>query len=354
MSLGPWSETFYRMKADEAELLLLDSLMLRAGLPCGDSHPDAEDLADNPRAIVDYSAALLGRHRVSFDDEKPNQIIGRAYEYGLQGTIATAVRLAVLSAYEQAPGTHHVWAGRTQVADFKPSQIGYAASMAELKPVAGGAVEYAQLSGASEIATVKEYGRILQCGRHALAANDISSVLAGAAAYGVAADTLESNQVYTALAGNATLSDGVAVFHSTHANVGATHIPDATGISAAIVLLRAQTDEQGQYLPMTAAAIVVPPAQETTALAAVTSLWGVGPDRPAVRGEPRLTAANNWFLFCAPRERPVVQVVTLRGTSGPTVSTGSLPGYDGLAVKIRYDVTAASTDYRGAVRTLTA
>jgi hypothetical protein len=352
---GPAAEVFYSMRRDEAELVLVESLLLRAGLRVDDYHPDSERLAEDPKAILGYAESLLVRNGiVDYDEDKPNAIVARAFTFGLESTIESAVRLAVLTGYTQASCSHRLWVGYSQTDDYRLSQIGYQAPQPELKPAPQGLTDYATLSGSSELGAPQEYGRILQCGRRALASNDISEVLVGASSFGQSADTLEANLVYTALSGNATLSDGVALFHSTHANIGATHVPDATGIGAALVLLRAMTDENAQYLPLTPAAIIVPPAQEVTALAAVTALWGIGPDRPAVRGEPRLTAGNYWYLFCRPAERPVARLITLRGAAGPHVTTGKLPGYDGLAIKAFHDVSALAVDYRGAIRTLSA
>ncbi len=147
------------------------------------------------------------------------------------------------------------------------------------------------------------------------------------------------------------MSDGVALFYATHGNLASTADPDTTGISAALALVRAQTDEAGRYLSLPAAAVLVTPVKEGTALAAVTSMWGTDPARPKVVADAGLTAGDAWYLVTLPTTRPSVRVITLRGAGQPTVNMGKLPGFDGAAAKIRHDCTAVAVDYRGCIKT---
>jgi hypothetical protein len=349
--LGPWVQRFFDLTAQEARLLFIDGQLLRAGLSAPDIHPDANDLADSNSAIRDYAESLLLRQRIPHDPENGAEVLKRAWSYGLESDIGTTVRTSVIVGFEQGLGTHNAWVGRSAVPDFRTAQILYGAVAPELKEVTVGPLDLAELQGASESATLRSFGRILQIGRRALLANSLDEVLASAQSFGVAASLLEADLSYAVLAANAALSDNIALFYADHGNLASTGSPDATGISAALALLRAQTDEAGRYLSLPCAAILTPPAKEGTALAAVTSMWGTDPARPKVIGDARLTAGDAWYLVTLPTTRPAVRVITLRGAGQPSVSMGRIAGFDGASAKIRHDCVAVGVDYRGCIKT---
>jgi hypothetical protein len=133
--------------------------------------------------------------------------------------------------------------------------------------------------------------------------------------------------------------------------VAAPAAPGTASLEAALSLLRQQTDEAGRYLSMRCAVIAVPPGYELETNAVVNSAWGTDPSRPVVVAEPRLLSANAWFVFCPPTSRPVVRVLTLRGSQGPRVSMGRDQRYvDAQIAKVSHDCNAVAVDTRGCIK----
>jgi hypothetical protein len=100
--------------------------------------------------------------------------------------------------------------------------------------------------------------------------------------------------------------------------------------------------------------LLVGPALELAALkltAAITpgSSGNVNPYvgllQPVV--EP-LVPANRWYLFAEPPTTPVYVYGYLNGAEGPQVTTGPVPGADGVEVSVIFDFGVGAIDWRGA------
>lgn len=158
------------------------------------------------------------------------------------------------------------------------------------------------------------------------------------------------------------LSDGKALFHADHGNLGTTGAPSVTTIDEARVLLAKQKDVGGNDFLDLRAAVWLGPLSYGSA-ARVTNNAEYDPDtanklqRPnAVRGlfrdivdTPRITDTK-WYLFADPADAPVFEVAFLDGVTEPFLDQEEGFTVDGVRWKARLDYGIAAIDYRGAVR----
>jgi hypothetical protein len=57
---------------------------------------------------------------------------------------------------------------------------------------------------------------------------------------------------------------------------------------------------------------------------------------------------NRWYLFADPPTAPVYVYGYLNGAEGPQVTTGPVPGVDGVEVSVIFDFGVGAIDWRGA------
>lgn len=169
--------------------------------------------------------------------------------------------------------------------------------------------------------------------------------------------------VFGFISGNAAIYDSVALFHATHANLGAAALTKAT-LQAGRLAMMKQT-EAGSLEPLGIAPrfIIVPSDLEDAAyeLTAQPNLGGFTPTAPdAVRkqtwdiiGVKTWTDANNWYLAADPKDIPCIEVGFLDGKEMPELfvqdmpNVGSMFSNDKLTYKIRHIYGGGVVDYLG-------
>lgn len=169
--------------------------------------------------------------------------------------------------------------------------------------------------------------------------------------------------VFAFLSSNAAIYDAIALFHATHANLGAAALAKAT-LQAGRLAMMKQT-EAGSLEPLGIAPrfIIVPSDLEDSAyeLVAQPNLAGFTPTAPdSVRkqtwdiiGVKTWTDANNWYIAADPKDIPCIEVGFLDGKEMPELfvqdmpNVGSMFSNDKLTYKIRHIYGGTVTDYRG-------
>jgi hypothetical protein len=236
-------------------------------------------------------------------------------------------------------------------------RLGEGASLAEVSE--HGEITRGTTSEQGESYAVKTYAKIYGFTRKLIVNDDLGALqdfLNGAAdaASGKLGDVL-ADVVTT----NAALSDGVALYHSTHGNVAASGTAiDVTNLGLARKAMRSQIGIDGTPIQVTPRFLVVGAAQETAAeqvLASITAstVAEVNPfsGRLTLVVEPRLSG-NGWYLFAEPGLTPVLEYAELDGSrpmggTGPSIETRMGFDVEGIELKCRYDVGAGAVDWRG-------
>jgi hypothetical protein len=167
----------------------------------------------------------------------------------------------------------------------------------------------------------------------------------------------ENKKAYAVLATNAALSDTVALFHATHANLASSPSTiDGTNVALAVAQLRGQKSLDGLALNLQPAYLVVGPAKEVAArqllaavVAAKASDVNVWSGFAELIVDANITG-NEWYLFAAPGVAPAVIYGYVAGSEGPQVRTER--DFDTQAIKVAasLDFAVGAIDYRGAVK----
>ena len=269
------------------------------------------------------------------------------------------------SGYEQNPGTYTRWARRAPNApDFKSMSVVQLSAMPDLLQVnEHGEFKYGALKDGAETYSLLTYGRMVSLTRQSIVNDDLRAFDRLVAAFGASAARLENRLVYAQLTANANLSDSVALFHSTHANLGSGggSALQFSSLTAGRTAMRLQKGLASEELNLAPSTLIVPAALEQTAYQLTSSQYvpatkaeinefrqgGRTSLEPIV--EPILDAnsATAWYLAANNAQIDTVEYCYLDGAEGPVIESEVGFEVDGITFKCREDFAAKVIDYRG-------
>ena len=336
-------------------------------------------LTDNGRQYRGMSLVEIGRDMLEAAGHNTRglsrlDIAGRMLQVrstGYQGTsdfsslLANVAGRRLRDAYTQSPTTYQIWARRAPNApDFKDITVVQLSGAPELlRTNEHGEFTYGTLKDGAETYKVVTYGRIVALTRQAIINDDLRGFDRLLQAFGDSARRLENRLVYAQLTENPVMSDGVALFHATHGNLGTggTVFDDITKLGAARTAMRKQTGMQGEQLNIAPRYLIVPASLEQIAYQFTSSNY-----MPIVPGqvnefrtggrtalepivEPLLDAnsAAAWYLAADSAQIDTVEYAYLDGAEGPVIESEVGFEVDGVSFKARLDFAAKATDYRG-------
>lgn len=278
--------------------------------------------------------------------------------------LANVANKRLRDAYLAAPVTYQIWARRAPNApDFKDinvSQLGGAPDLLQVNE--GGEFKMGTVGEGNEKYKVVTYGRIVGFNRQAIVNDDLRAFDRLITAFAASARRLENRTVYGQLTANAVLSDNVALFHSTHANLAGTGaVINMTTLGAGRAAMRIQKGLASEELNISPAFLLAPTAIEqvayqytssqfTPATSATVNEFRAG-GRTALEPviDPVLDAnsATAWYLVGDGMSCDTIEYCWLDGAEGVYIE--SEPGFDidGMKIKARLDFAAKATDYRG-------
>lgn len=271
--------------------------------------------------------------------------------------LASTVNRTLRQAYMAAPRTFTGWARRSTAPDFRQVARTQLSEMSSMQAVnEGGEYKMLKMGDSAEKYSLGKYGGIIPLTWEALVNDDLSAFDRLPRAIAEEAAATEGDIVYGILSANAALSDTVALFHSTHANLAGsgTAISD-TSLGVGRAAMRKQTGPQGRYLNIAPQYLIVGPDKEVEA-AKYTSASFVAAKSSDINPnfntslevivEPRVSG-NTWYLSAAPGRIDTVEYAYLEGEDG--VYTEQRVGFevDGLQVKARLAFAAKAIDHRG-------
>lgn len=267
--------------------------------------------------------------------------------------------------YEENPGTYGMWARRAPNApDFKSMsvvQMGAAPDL--LKTNEHGEFTYGTMKDGAETYAMLTYGRIVGLTRQAIVNDDLRGFDRLVTAFGFSARRLENRLVYAQLTTNAALSDAVALFHATHANLGTGggSALQFSSLNSGRTAMRLQKGLQLEELNLAPEYLIVPAALEQTAYQLTSSNY-----TPATKAEvnefrqggrtaltpvvePILDAnsATAWYLAANSNAIDTVEYCYLDGAEGPVIESENGFEVDGVSWKCRLDFAAKAIDFRG-------
>ena len=272
--------------------------------------------------------------------------------------LENALNKSVLPRYQAAAPSYKEWSAPMSFNDFRAHKSLRLGDFPTLKEVTAesGEVQYGTISENRETITAKEFASGISITRRALVNDDLGQLSDFTALIGQRVASDENAWMYTALAANAVLSDSVALFHATHANLaGSAAAISVTSIGLAMAAVRKQKSLDGIYLNLAPSILLVGPAIETVARQFLTQ---VSPQTTAAAnpwaGAFKLVVDANitdnaWYLFCDPNAAPVFKHGYVQGT-GPVVRSEIDFDTRGLRVVVGLDFGYGAVDFRGAYR----
>lgn len=291
----------------------------------------------------------------------------------LPGVFAEAVHRVLRRAYETAAPTYEKWAVRGTLRDFRSHNLIQVSDAPDLLEVGdAGEIERGGMRDSKESIQLREFARIIAITRRTLVNDDLNVFARLPQSFAAKARALENTIVYSVLTANAVMGDGIALFHTSHGNLGTiTGGPAAAGALEQIRKLfrlqrsqSAEASETGGRLNLTPVYLIVPAALEGDAdrilsdrlYAAVSA--NVVPENLRrlfqIVAEPDLDDASTSAYYCTidPQQSPVDTVVyaSLEGEQGLQVA--SRQGFEVLGLEIRVHETfaAKAADHRGMVK----
>ncbi|HVY20406.1 MAG TPA: ATP-dependent Clp protease proteolytic subunit [Bauldia sp.] len=329
---------------------------VKAGTP-------AEDLSG--RSLLDLGAMLLQARgekvRSWHKDRLATQVLmegGRHSTSDFPFLTQQSGQRILLDAYTAAASPLKQIARQRSANDFRGLAVGRIGEMPELKEVKeGGEVTYGSRTEASEAFRVRTFARIFSITREAIINDDLSAFADSARAWGIAASTVEANELYALIADDGVvMQDGLPLWNSVHGNLAeAPSALDLDGLSDGRLAIRNTRGIDGVTpLSIPPKYLIVGPANETQAEKVLTAIAAARVEDANVFSggkltllvEPRITDFA-WYLAADPSQAEALSYAYLGGNSGPDLQ--SRDGWTTLGVEMRavHDFGAGATGFRG-------
>jgi len=290
--------------------------------------------------------------------------------------LANVTNKVLRASYEAVPQTFRPLVRVTTVPDFKEvTRVSIGEAPQFEKVGEHGEFSRGTMGESAEKYSIATYGRVIALTRTAIVNDDLSAFDSIPRSFGVQAAQLESDLVWAQILANPTMGDGKALFHSDHKNLGTDLAVGEAAVAEARLAMSKQRSlppkggEEGVLLNLSPQYLIVPKAQEVSALKFVTAITPAKTDDAVPRelrsmtviAEPRLDVgigrlgvagdANAFYFAAAPTYVDTIELAYLEGAQGVYTETRMGFDVDGVEIKARLDVGAKVIDHRGLFKT---
>lgn len=283
--------------------------------------------------------------------------------------LANVASKSLRQAYHEAFRTWSLWARRALLPDFKAGKrIALSGAPGLLARQEGGEIKYSTISDSAETVQLGEYTIGVRLTRRAIVNDDLEGFGRNLMELSASARRVEDDVCYAVLTANAALSDTVALFHSTHANLDAATAnvgaPSIATLGLGRLALRKQTGPKSQILNLVPRYLIVPAALESVAYqytstaftptqaSNVTSFASGGPTPLTPVVEPRLDndSAYKWYMAADSAQIDTVEMDFLESEPEPVLKQEEDFETDDVKFCVRHSVSAKAIDHRGLYR----
>jgi hypothetical protein len=339
-----------------------DAILLRAGKKIEKPAPGAEDL-------MGFSLKELARESLRRANQPiygdTMQMVSRAITTSdLPYVLQDVVNKSLFEGYQTASETWQVWCDIGSVSDFKKHKLIKVSELDDLDEITEeNEYKYGSISDQQEEYKIATYGKLFKISRQTIINDDLGALTDIPAKHGEAAARKIGDIVYSILTTNPTMGDGVALFHSSHGNIGTPGTISETTIAEAIKLMRMQKDMRGKRrLNIVPQYIILPVSLEGKAEIFFNSTVFTSDNAGSTRTnpyagnrftrvyEPRLDDASETAWFMAGPKGKTIKVFFLNGNQTPYLETRDGWSIDGVEYKVRIDAGAAAVDWKALVK----
>jgi hypothetical protein len=258
--------------------------------------------------------------------------------------------------YQGVERTFQPFCRKTSISDLKTKTVGKLSGLLgnlEVIPE-GGEYTADAMSEDKEAYGLTKYGKKIAITLETIINDDMDafSRIPRAIAYEVGYK--QSDIIYNILTSNPNMNDAVALFHSTHGNLGTAGAISSTTLAEAKKKMRQQTGLNGKFINVMPSFLVVGPDNEQEALQWMNASFSpstvgntnIYQGSMSVIVDPRITT-KNWFMVAAPNSIDTIEYAFLDGQGDFYTETKQGFDVDGLEVKVRMFFAAKAIDHRG-------
>lgn len=326
----------------------LDYLKVRANLANLDDAPAAREYRGT--TLLDMARESLDMAGINSRGMDKSDIAVRALHSTSDFPLlmASIQRVTLKAAYGEEQQTWRPMAEQRNLPDFremKEIEVGGQMIPEEIKE--GGEYKTGTLQEQQGAWSLTEYGKKLVIGRRLIINDNLGYITRAVQVLARGVSVLEANLMWALITGNAKcMSDGVALFHSSHNNTG-TGVIGETSISEARQKMRNQKDFTGKNpLYVVPQYILLPTTLETafdkfntTITPAQSSNVNIFSGYLQKIVEPRLDVSSTAQFYIVGNYPGVDKLVYgyLEGEAGPTIESEIKRDPDGITTYLRHD-----------------
>lgn len=296
-------------------------------------------------------------------------VVGRAFvtSGAFTNLLADVANKSLLVGWSENEETWQLWTRPGNLSDFKIAKRVALSQFSDLIEIPEGA-EYSHgvLEDFGETIQLASYGRLYNISRQAIINDDLDALTRIPMKMGRAAARLPGDLAYAVLTANGAMSDGTALFHADHSNLGTAGAISVTTVGQLRTLLAQQTDPNGETVSTRLKYVLTPLELEDGANvlrlseydpASTTNSRAPNPVRNGfeVVSDHRLSAASTSTYYGTgdPQTADTVEVAFLDGVQTPRMEQQAGWNVDGTEFKVGLDVGASALDWRSMVRNTT-
>ena len=339
-----------------------DAIRLRSGAVVDNMADGADELAG--RSMVELCRMSLQLHGYS-DSGRPLDVVGRALQStDLSTLLGNTANLSLLSGWDSAGETWSIWCATGSVTDFKTHSAARLSETDDLDEIPENQeYKYGEVSEAAETYSIATYGKLFAITRQAIINDELGVLTDIPYSHGEAAARKIGDLAYAVLTANSAMGDGVALFHSSHSNLGTSGVISETTMGEGVKLMKQQKDiADKRRLNIQPAYFIAPTSIEAAAETFFASDMFVGSNVAATRRniyggnkytrvyEPRLDDDSTTAWYLAGAKGKTIKIFFLDGIQKPYLEMQNGWTVDGVEHKVRIDAGAKAMDWRGLVK----
>ena len=276
--------------------------------------------------------------------------------------LAATANKRLRQAYDEAKPSYLQWVKTGTAKDFKTISsvaMGEFGNIPELPESA--VITRATIGESREQWAVVSYGMAVSISRQAIINDDLRAFNQTVPRLGNAAARTRNAVVYAKLVANSNMSDSIALFHASHANLGTGGAISDTTLTEARKLMRLQKGiNSAVTLDIIPRYLLIPVELEVVAskwLNTATSPTQVSEvnfhfNKLQIISDPQLSlnSATAWYMAADPAQIDTVEFTTLEGYEQPRVATQNGWLVEGVEMKILDDFGVGIADWRGLLK----
>lgn len=315
--------------------------------------------------LGEIAKASLQRNGVNPAGQDKMTMIANAFTHSTSdfgSILSNTANKSVLKGWEETEETFEKFTAKGELPDFKAAtrvDLNNFPSLRQVRP--GAEYKHVTIGDRGETLQLATYGELFSINRQAIINDDLGMFTRVPRKFGRAAKRTVADLVWAQITGNVVMSDGVALFHASHSNLGTAGVITTASVDELRKLMALQKDPDGiAVLNVRPKYMLVPVALQGLATQVIESETEMAANqnnskRPnyvrnlvEVISDARLDAASTtaWYVAADPAMYDAIEVAYLDGIDQPFLDQMAGWNIDGTEFKVRIDAGVKALDFR--------